>query len=103
MVRRAKIHRSEKVHNLDDLETLWILHLNEIASSGQIKIEANIINRKGDLESAKLVRYGPFNIINSNEFLKTDIPNNAFKALAKRPERSITKQFRSRTNLLGTY
>ena len=86
----------KKVHNLDDLETLWILHLNEIASSGQIKeIEANIINRKGDLESAKLVRYGPFNIINSNEFLKTDIPNNAFKALAKQPERSITKQFRS--------
>ena len=93
---KLKYIGQKKVHNLDDLETLWILHLNEIASSGQIKeIEANIINRKGDLESAKLVRYGPFNIINSNEFLKTDIPNNAFKALAKQPERSITKQFRS--------
>jgi len=93
---KLKYIGQKKVHNLDDLETLWILHLNEIASSGQIKeIEANIINRKGDLESAKLVRYGPFNIINSNEFLKTDIPNNAFKALPKQPERSITKQFRS--------
>ena len=94
--KKLKYIGQKKVHNLDDLETLWILHLNEIASSGQIKeIEANIINRKGDLESAKLVRYGPFNIINSNEFLKTDIPNNAFKALAKQPERSITKQFKS--------
>ena len=93
---KLKYIGQKKVHDLNDLETLWILHLNEIASSGEIKeIEANIINRKGDLESTKLVRYGPFNIVNDNEFLRTDIANNAFKALAKQPERSVTKQFRS--------
>ena len=49
-----------KVHNLKNLEDLWILHLNEISSSGEIKeITANVINSDGDIEENKLVRYGP--------------------------------------------
>ena len=34
-----------KVHDLKNLEDLWILHLNEISSSGEIKeITANVVN-----------------------------------------------------------
>ncbi|GIS25465.1 MAG: hypothetical protein CM15mP126_7080 [Gammaproteobacteria bacterium] len=34
-----------KVHSLENLEDLWVLHLNEISSSGEVKeIKANIIN-----------------------------------------------------------
>ena len=46
-----------KVHNLKNLEDLWVLHLNEIASSGEIKvISANVINSSGDIEEDQLVR-----------------------------------------------
>ena len=46
-----------KVHNLENLEDLWILHLNEINSSGEIKeIQANVINSDGDIEKDNLVR-----------------------------------------------
>ena len=85
-----------KVHNLKNLEDLWVLHLNEIASSSEIKeIEANIINSDGDIQSAKLVRYGPFNMVKDKSFVKPDVPNNAFSILPKQPDRSVTKRFRS--------
>lgn len=85
-----------KVHNLKNLEDLWVLHLNEIASSGEIKeIDAQIINSNGDVQSSKLVRYGPFNMVMDKSFVKPNIANNAFSVLPKQPDRSITKKFRS--------
>lgn len=85
-----------KVHSLKNLEDLWVLHLNEIASSGEVKeISANIINSSGDIEETKLVRYGPFNMVENRSFVKTDIANNAFSVLQKQPERSLRRNFRS--------
>ena len=85
-----------KVHNLKNLEDLWVLHLNEIASSGEIKeIKANIINSNGDIQPSNLVRYGPFNMVQGKSFVKPDIANNAFSVLPKQPDRGITKTFRS--------
>ena len=85
-----------KVHNLKNLEDLWVLHLNEIASSGEIKeIKANIINSNGDIQPSNLVRYGPFNMVQGRSFVKPDIANNAFSVLPKQPDRGITKTFRS--------
>ena len=61
-----------KVHNLKNLEDLWVLHLNEIASSGEIKeIKANIINSNGDIQPSNLVRYGPFNMVQGKIICKT--------------------------------
>tara|TARA_B100001113_G_C21117408_1_gene625951 strand:- start:1561 stop:2892 length:1332 start_codon:yes stop_codon:yes gene_type:complete len=85
-----------KVHNLKNLEDLWILHLNEISSSGEIKeITANVINSDGDIEENKLVRYGPFNIVKNRSFVKTDVANNAFTVLQKQPDRSLRRKFKS--------
>ena len=85
-----------KVHNLKNLEDLWVLHLNEIASSGEIKaISANVINSSGDIEEDQLVRYGPFNMVKNRSFVKTDVANNAFSVLQKQPDRSIRRKFRS--------
>ena len=85
-----------KVHNLENLEDLWILHLNEINSSGEIKeIQANVINSDGDIEKDNLVRYGPFNIVKNKSFVKTDIANNAFSVLQKQPDRSLRRKFKS--------
>ena len=85
-----------KVHNLKNLEDLWVLHLNEIASSGEIKeIDAQIINSDGDVQSSKLVRYGPFNMVKDRSFVKPNIANNAFSVLPKQPDRGVIKKFRS--------
>ncbi len=85
-----------KVHSLKNLEDLWLLHLNEIASSGEIKeINANVINSDGDITTEKLVRYGPFNMVQNRSFVKPDIANNAFLALEKQPDRSLRRKFRS--------
>ena len=85
-----------KVHNLENLEDLWILHLNEINSSGEIReIQANVINSDGDIEKDNLVRYGPFNMVKNKSFVKTDIANNAFSVLQKQPDRSLRRKFKS--------
>ena len=85
-----------KVHSLENLEDLWVLHLNEISSSGEVKeIKANIINSSGDIEETQLVRYGPFNMVENRSFVKTDIANNAFSVLQKQPDRSLRRNFRS--------
>ena len=85
-----------KVHNLENLEDLWILHLNEINSSGEIKeIQANVINSDGVIEKDNLVRYGPFNMVKNKSFVKTDIANNAFSVLQKQPDRSLRRKFKS--------
>ena len=85
-----------KVHNLKNLEDLWVLHLNEINSSGEIKeVKANVINSDGDIEEDSLVRYGPFNMVKNRSFVKTDIANNAYSVLQKQPDRSLRRQFRS--------
>ena len=85
-----------KVHNLKNLEDLWILHLNEISSSGEIiEISANVINSDGDIEENKLVRYGPFNMVKNKSFVRTDVANNAFTVLQKQPDRSLRRKFRS--------
>ena len=85
-----------KVHNLKNLEDLWILHLNEISSSGEIiEISANVINSDGDIEENKLVRYGPFNMVKNRSFVRTDVANNAFTVLQKQPDRSLRRKFRS--------
>ena len=85
-----------KVHSLKNLKDLWLLHLNEINSSGEVKeISANIINSSGDIEETQLVRYGPFNIVENRSFVKTDIANNAFSVLQKQPDRSLRRNFRS--------
>ena len=85
-----------KVHNLKNLEDLWLLHLNEINSSCEIKeIKANVIDSDGDIEEDSLVRYGPFNMVKNRSFVKTDIANNAYSVLQKQPDRSLRRQFRS--------
>ena len=85
-----------KVHSLENLQELWSLHLNEINSSGEVKeISANIINSSGNIEETRLVRYGPFNMVENRSFVKTDIANNAFSVLQKQPERSLRRNFRS--------
>ena len=82
--------------DLPALEDLWLLHLNEIKSSGEIiNKQVNIIEPNGDISSDTITRYGPFNAALGSDFLTVDLENNGYKKLAKQPEGSITGKLKS--------
>ena len=53
-----------QVHNLEQLEDLWLAYFDEIGAGSEIKtFNAKIINRKVKVLKVKVTRYGLFNIV----------------------------------------
>lgn len=84
-----------QVHNLEQLQNLWISYLDEIVSSGEVKtINANIIDKNGESNVGEIVRYGHFTTSYDNKFV-TPIPElNGFELLQRQPERAVLKNLK---------
>ena len=84
-----------QVHNLDQLQNLWISYLDEIVSSGEVKtINANIIDKNGESNVGEIVRYGHFTTSYDNKFV-TPMPElNGFELLQRQPERGVLKNLK---------
>ena len=84
-----------QVHNLEQLQNLWISYLDEIVSSGEVKtISANIIDKNGESNVGEIVRYGHFTTSYDNKFV-TPIPElNGFELLQRQPERGVLKNLK---------
>jgi len=84
-----------QVHNLEQLQNLWISYLDEIVSSGEVKtINANIIDKNGESNVGEIVRYGHFTTSYNNKFV-TPIPElNGFELLQRQPERGVLKNLK---------
>ena len=84
-----------QVHNLEQLQNLWISYLDEIVSSGEVKtINANIIDKNGESNIGEIVRYGHFTTSYDNKFV-TPIPElNGFELLQRQPERGVLKNLK---------
>ena len=84
-----------QVHNLEQLQNLWISYLDEIVSSGEVKtINANIIDKNGESKVGEIVRYGHFTTSYDNKFV-TPMPElNGFELLQRQPERGVLKNLR---------
>ena len=84
-----------QVHNLEQLQNLWISYLDEIVSSGEVKtIKANIIDKSGESKVGEIVRYGHFTTSYDNKFV-TPMPElNGFELLQRQPERGVLKNLR---------
>ena len=84
-----------QVHNLEQLQNLWISYLDEIVSSGEVKtVEANIIDRDGESITGEIVRYGHFTTTYKNKFV-TPVPElSGFELLQRQPERDVLKNLR---------
>ena len=84
-----------QVHNLEQLQNLWISYLDEIVSSGEVKtINANIIDKNGASNVGEIVRYGHFTTSYDNKFV-TPIPElNGFELLQRQPERGVLKNLK---------
>lgn len=84
-----------QVHNLEQLQNLWISYLDEIVSSGEVKtINANIIDKNGESKVGEIVRYGHFTTSYDNKFV-TPIPElNGFELLQRQPERGVLKNLK---------
>ncbi len=84
-----------QVHNLNQLQNLWISYLDEIVSSGEVKtVEANIIDKNGESITGEIVRYGHFTTTYENKFV-TPVPElSGFELLQRQPERDVLKNLR---------
>ena len=81
-----------QVHNLTQLESLWLAYFSEIASSGEIKkVNTNIIDPAGVSSEGSIVRYGLFSASHDGGFVTPSSELNGFKILKRQPENSITK------------
>ncbi len=84
-----------KVHNLSELENLWLAYFDEIAAGGEIKIiNANVTNPKGENFNADITRYGLFNMVYEDKYLKPVSSLNAFQMLPRQPESRYTKSLK---------
>ena len=84
-----------KVHNLSELENLWLAYFDEIAAGGEIKtINANVTNPKGENFNTDITRYGLFNMVYEDKYLKPVSSLNAFQMLPRQPESRYTKSLR---------
>ena len=84
-----------QVHDLNQLQNLWISYLDEIVSSGEVKtVEANIIDKDGESITGEIVRYGHFTTTYKNKFV-TPVPElSGFELLQRQPERDVLKNLR---------
>ena len=84
-----------KVHNLQQLENLWIAYFDEIGAGSEIiSFEAPITNPNGDSFNGLVTRYGLFNIVHEDNFLRPDSSLNAFQLLPRQPEREYIKSLK---------
>tara|TARA_Y100000591_G_scaffold316018_1_gene324209 strand:- start:749 stop:2062 length:1314 start_codon:yes stop_codon:yes gene_type:complete len=81
-----------QVHNLEELEDLWLAYFDEIVAGSEIKnIKASVTDPDGESFDASITRYGLFSASYGNKFVTPASSLNSFKLLAKQPESSITR------------
>jgi len=81
-----------QVHNLSQLEDLWLAYFGEIAASGEVKkITTNVIDESGVSSTGEIVRYGLFSASHDGGYVTPSSELNGFKLLQRQPENSITK------------
>ncbi len=84
-----------KVHNLDELEQLWIAYFDEIVAGSEIKkIDTIITDPDGESFNGSIIRYGLFSASADNKFVTPASSLNSFKLLAKQPESYITRSLK---------
>ena len=84
-----------QVHNLEELEDLWLAYFDEIVAGSEIKnIDATVTDPDGESFDAPITRYGLFSASYDNKFVTPASSLNSFKLLAKQPESSITRTLR---------
>lgn len=81
-----------QVHNLEQLESLWISYFDEIVAGSQIKsFNANVTTPNGENLTGEVTRYGLFSASYDGMFVKPSSSLNSFQLLAKQPESTYTK------------
>ena len=82
----------EKVHNLNQLENLWMSYFDEIVAGSEIKtFKATITSPNGENIAGDITRYGLFSASYDGKFVKPVSSLNSFQLLAKQPEGTFTK------------
>jgi len=84
-----------KVHNLLELEDLWLAYFDEIVAGSEIKtFNAQITNPDGESFKGPVTRYGLFSASHDGKFVTPVSSLNSFQLLAKQPESKITRSLK---------
>jgi biopolymer transport protein ExbB len=84
-----------KVHNLEELEGLWLAYFDEIVAGSEIKtFNAQITNPDGESFVGPVTRYGLFSASHEGKFVTPISSLNSFQLLAKQPESKITRSLK---------
>lgn len=84
-----------KVHNLDELEQLWIAYFDEIVAGSEVnEIDTVITDPDGESFEGSVIRYGLFSAAHDNKFVTPASSLNSFKLLAKQPESNIRRSLK---------
>ena len=84
-----------KVHNLAELEDLWLAYFDEIVAGSEIKtFNAQVTNPDGESFEGPVTRYGLFSASHNGKFVTPISSLNSFQLLAKQPESKITRSLK---------
>jgi|TARA_B100000767_G_scaffold269497_1_gene291425 biopolymer transport protein ExbB len=88
-----------KVHNLAELEDLWLAYFDEIVAGSEIKtFNAQVTNPDGESFEGPVTRYGLFSASHNGKFVTPISSLNSFQLLAKQPESKITRSLKRHLN-----
>lgn len=77
--------------DIQELEKLWYIMFQEILESGKIvKYNTKVILKDGKQGENQIIRFGNFNAITKNSFLKYDSSNSLFIEPSFQPQRAYT-------------
>ncbi|WP_324171089.1 MotA/TolQ/ExbB proton channel family protein [Sulfurimonas sp.] len=83
--------------DIKELEKLWYIMFQEIIESGKvIKYKTKIISKEGTQKVENIIRFGNFNAISKNSFLKYNASNSLFVEPSFQPNRkylSLVKKY----------
>tara|TARA_B100000780_G_scaffold78067_1_gene52916 strand:- start:3903 stop:5216 length:1314 start_codon:yes stop_codon:yes gene_type:complete len=92
---RLKTISKIKVHNLTELEDLWLAYFDEIVAGSEIKtIEAQVTDADGESFQGAVTRYGLFSASHKGKFVTPVSSLNSFQLLAKQPESNILRSLK---------
>jgi len=87
-----KLSESTEYPSLEELESMWLTFMEEIAESGSVKrFTTTIRDSEGNDQEQEVVRIGSFNAVSGDKFLGFSATDNKLYELARQPESRFSK------------
>jgi len=87
----AKLAESTDYPSIEELESMWLTLMDEVAESGNVKRSTlTIRDRDGRDKEAEVVRIGTFNAVSGDKYLGFSKQDKKFYELPSQPDKRFT-------------